>query len=231
MNIINIIKNMFIKNSEPKITSSSVFREEKNESIVIGCGSCIHTKTCEKNKADKSFLCKFSTHLPEHIYDRNKETILLLDDNSGVISFLEDDFKHLDSMGKIDLKKYNLIHFTNKTAAFEACSTLDLYKGLNVKYAVLDLTLGGTTTDDKGETVMYDGVDVFNSIKKYNNNFKYIFFTGNKLNPDIKKNAEMLEKFNRTTGDNLENHILFKTSLSRLQKRDFFESFINDTKV
>ena len=228
MNIIDIIKNMFNKKNEPKITSSNVFREEKNESIVVGCGSCLHSEKCEKNKIDKSFLCKFSIQLPEHRYDKTKETILLLDDNSGVISFLEDDFKHLDSIGKIDLKKYNLIHFTNKTAAFEACSTLDLYKGLNVKYAVLDLTLGGTTTDDKGETVMYDGVDVFKSIKKYNNDFKYIFFTGNKLNPDIKKNAEMIQKFNSVTGDNLENHILFKTSLSRVQKREFFETFIND---
>jgi len=157
--------------------------------------------------------------------DPNKESILLLDDNSGVISFLMDDFNSIKKNGGFDHTKYNVLKLDTKLAAFKLRALLYSNKKLRIKYAILDITLGGTLYSNEGRNITLDGVDSLLDILEVHPDVKYFFYTGNKLNPYIKKNEEIISKFSKKLDGNINDKILFKTSLTREGRQEYISKF------
>jgi len=221
--MLNKIKSFFMKkkengfdeNKEVSCDENTLFKDEKI--ILKGtCTDCIFKDYC-KDSGNWSEICDFIEKLPED-WDDKKETILIIDDNEGLVSFLWDDIQYIHEKGVIDKNKYNFLLISGKYAAFKFKVLQEKYKKLNIKFAIIDINFGGTNVSTKGN-IKYTGIDVFESIQKYNKNFSYIFFTGNKLNAYIKSNQRIIEKFEKLTGESISEHVLFKASVDMDSRR------------
>jgi len=76
---------------------------------------------------------------------------------------------------------------------------------------------------EKGN-LKYTGVDVFEMINKNKNtpkDFKFLFYTGNNLNPYIKSNEKLINQFKNITGDSIKDYVLFKTSMDIDSRRKY----------
>lgn len=232
--LINSLKTYFAKTPDVEgITSKDLFKDkhtkviaERTKELIADCNCTICDKGVEKECKINTTSNRYLKEVLEKIeIDQSKETILLLDDNVGVLSFLDDDLNTLNKEGQINLSDYNVLQLDGKLAAFKLRAILLSGQQLNIKYAILDITLGGTLFNDEGLNITLDGVDAYIDISKYYKDVNYLFYTGNKLNPYIKKNEMILKKFNDYTGENLEDHVLFKTSLNRKERLGYLSSF------
>jgi len=207
------------------VTAEDLFREDKEKDVAKhDCTKCSHNNTCTMKMSEKDYLCGFVQDLED--YDKTKKSILLFDDNMGVISFLEDDLYELQESNVINLDDYNIIKFSSQYAAFHLQATLKAYDGLNIEYGFFDITLGGGVYDEKKGNIILDGVDAFISAKEYNKDLKFVFFTGNKLNPYINKNKIIINKFKESDDSDIKDHILYKTSLSPDDRRKYIAEFL-----
>jgi hypothetical protein len=225
--------------NKPEEKSKELSRIYKNTTLppeVTQCDFCKASGVCSLGKEPSCSLkdpeFSYLKDIVEEInIDPNKDTIVLLDDNAGVLSFLIDDLKLLKKKGIFDYTKYNVLTFDSKFAAFKLRSALYTRQNMNIKFAIFDITIGGTLFTESGENICLDGVDCFTDVSKYYDDFKYIFYTGNKLNTYINKNQEIVDKFKNFTGDDIEDHILYKTSLTREERWDYLADFFTeDTK-
>jgi hypothetical protein len=205
----DFIKNIF---KEEKEDFTEVFEEINSDESF--CIKCKYYHTCPYRANGDG--CKFVNNIE---FDRNKESILIVDDFKGLTDILIDDLKALEQEGKIDLSKYNILVFSGNMAAYEYITSNRRHNGLNVKFALLDITLGGSLIVE-GKNTTYTGVDVFAEAYITDKNFRFLFFTGNNLNPYIKYNKELIEKFAKITQGNIDDHILFKTSVSSEDRRE-----------
>lgn len=185
------------------------------------------TKPCENKCGQRFFCCDCCSHsncvwlvdLPD--YDSSKPSILLIDDNPGVLSFLSDDFDEVFKEHNIDASLYNILKFTSQFAVYHFLATSYKHGGLNVEIAVIDITYGGCVPSPKGN-VRLTGVDVFNELYKRNPDVSYLFYTGNSLNAYIKSNYELMEQFEVIADNNIMEHVLFKDMVNMDERRDFF---------
>lgn len=215
------------------VTSKSLFKEDTDKREAARERNELGNCKCEICELENKQACKLNTkenrYLKEVLekveIDKDKETILLLDDNTGVLSFLMDDLKVLKKKGLFDYTKYNIVLFDSKLAGFKLRAALLSGQKLNIKYAVFDITLGGTLFSDDGENITLDGVDCYIDVAKEYPDIKYIFYTGNKLNPYIKRNEEIINKFKAFSGDDIDSHILFKTTLNREERQEYLLKF------
>ena len=94
--------------SKPKkesVTSESLFKETFDNALKNKESEIEHPCKCKLCQITPNDNCNLNTeetaYLKEHLeipeLDPNKKTILLIDDNSGVLSFLMDDLKSLES--------------------------------------------------------------------------------------------------------------------------------------
>ncbi len=151
-------------------------------------------------------------------FDKNKESILILDDNEGMVSFLLDDLNFFNKSGQLNLDDYNVLTFSGYNAGFDFETTQEFHEGLNIKYAIIDITLGGSNMTKDGN-IIYTGVDVFEMIQKYQDDFKFIFYTGNNMNTHIKANVRIMDHFKTLTSHNIIDYILYKTSMDMDTRR------------
>ena len=91
----------------------------------------------------------------------------------------------------------------------------------NVKYAIIDISFGGYKIIND-EKIRYTGVDVLEMIQKYNPDIKFILYTNNHLNPGIKANKSVLDKYEDIRTDNIHDHVLYKTALTIEDRREYF---------
>ena len=155
------------KKENEGLTAGDIFKDEKvNYDNTPTCSDCSVSHICQLDKNEKGFLCGFTQKIEN--YDENKPSILLFDDNLGVISFLMDDLEELEEEGFIKLSDYNILQFSSQYAAFQLQATLKAYNGLNIKYGIFDITLGGGVYDEKKGNIILDGVDAFISVEQYN---------------------------------------------------------------
>lgn len=225
------------KSAKQGITSEALFkteadarelqREKNEDQYGVGLCSCEicdndFKKDCQLNNKDNRYLKEV---LEKVEIDESKESILLLDDNTGVLSFLMDDLKILKKKGLFNYTDYNIILFDSKLAGFKLRAAIMSGQKLNVKYAIFDITLGGTLFSDDGENISLDGVDCFIDTAKVYPKMNYLFYTGNKLNPYIKRNEEVIKKFKEFAGEDIDSHILFKTTLNREERQDYLLNF------
>ena len=210
--------------TRPNNTSEKIFKEKFDE---------VKTSLTEVAHKDSPFFDSEYSYLqnihPAIIsdFDPKKETIVLIDDNPGVISFLVDDLKALKKARKFDYTKYNILSFDTKLAAFKLRALLMTQPELNIKYGIFDITLGGTLYTETGENICLDGVDSFIDVSEQYPDVNYIFYTGNKLNTYIKKNQEVVDKFTRIMQDDINNHILFKTKYTISERREYLLKFFS----
>lgn len=212
------------------ITSIDLFKDDKDNDAKLFsmCGDCAHKNTCRINKS--SPLCKYVKTLKN--YNKNKKSIVIVDDNEGVISFILDDLEYLKHEYGLKLDNYNILTFGSQYGVFKLQATLQAYDITDIEFGIFDITLGGGLFDPLKGNVVLDGVDAFKLCYEQSIisdiDFKFLFFTGNKLNPYIKKNEETIKKFNRITqGLDIGDYILYKTSKTFKDRRAFFKNFFN----
>ena len=227
----NIDSSTNIINNKPRfVTSEDLFKMDKDNDTKtqIDCCECPFFKKYKKAcnmKNQNSTLCKF-IHIID--YDEKKPTIVILDDNEGVVSFLLDDVKEiLLSMGINNIyEKFNVLTFSSQYCAFNLISTINAYDIKNIDYGIFDITLGGGVFEENKGNIVLDGIDAFQACYEINSDMKYLFFTGNKLNPYIKKNKEIIEKFTKiTNGKDLHDYILYKTSKTLEDRRQYLHRY------
>lgn len=158
-------------------------------------------------------------------FDNKKETILIIDDNEGIVSFLEDDIDFLQGEGIIDISEVNVLGLSGSHAGFNFEIMQKRNSGLNIKWAIIDITLGGSVMTKEG-IVKYTGVDVFEILYKDNPDIKFLFYTGNNLNPYIKANKKIIDQFNRITDEDISKYVLFKTSMDMDKRRNYISEFL-----
>lgn len=166
-----------------------------------------------KNQYKKDYENDSSKYIKKFNLDFSKDSILIIDDNAGVVSFLVDDLIELNKEEKINLQNYNIIKIDSQFAAFILEASLLKYKDLNIKYAIIDITLGGSIKTTNG-VVKYNGVDVFKMLYDIHPDLKFIFYTGNNLNTYISANNELIKKFKNIYGDSIDNYIIHKSELN-----------------
>lgn len=208
-------------------TAASLFDTPGDE--VRPCSEAVGCKICYIGKnntlpIDISPKCDWALELTD--YDSSKPSILIVDDNPGIISFLIDDIEALDGI-KINLSEYNVLTFDTINAAYYFEATQHKYHGLNIKYAILDLTLGGSVPTNEG-TSKYTGVDIYQQMLIYSPEAKVLFYTGNNLNEYIKSNKKIITQFRELShGKSIKDYILFKTALDLDGRREYLGKWFN----
>jgi len=210
--MLDFFKKIFERNVEESITQEELFPEEK--APLDECVNCELKELCiQKRLRDPT-----KKDLPQiKNFDESKETLLIIDDNEGVISFLKDDIENFYERGILKEDEINLLLLTTSNAGFALQKLYDKGINLNIKWAIIDITLGGSKMTNEGN-VKLTGVDVFEMIYNNSKDFKFLFYTGNNLNPYIKSNEKLIQQFENLTNDDIKKYVLFKTSMD-IQKR------------
>ncbi len=220
------IDKIFNKKEEKGVTSETLFGDE-TETIEYCCDDCpLKGKDCSgkvinelrNNKLGIGDSCLFEEEIKQH--DPDKDTFFIIDDNEGMVSFLEDDVEYFDKYKVLNAKDINILSLSGNHSAFVFELLQERLKGLNIKWAIIDITLGGSIMTEQGN-IKYTGVDVLEMILKYNPEVNFLFYTGNNLNPYIKRNKKLINQFNNITGNNIEDYTLFKTSMDMQSRRKF----------
>ena len=154
-------------------------------------------------------------------YNKKKDSILIIDDNEGMVSFIEDDMDFLNKTKVIKKDEINIISLSGNLAGFSFEIMQKKAKGLNIKWAIIDITLGGSVMTKEGN-VKYTGVDVYEMLMEFNPEAKFVFYTGNNLNPYINANKKLIEQFKKVSGGkNIKEFVLFKTSMDMDTRRKY----------
>jgi len=205
--MIKYLKKIFERDEDNSITQEDLFPEDKTPlDECINCelrNLCIQKRLCYPGNKSDPILKDF---------DEGKDTLLIIDDNAGVVSFLKDDIEDFFEEGIINKDEINLLLLTTSGAAFALQKLYNKNVNLNIKWAIIDITLGGSKMTNEGN-VKLTGVDVFEMIKEQGKDFEFLFYTGNNLNPYIKSNERLIKQFRDLTGKDIQEHVLFKTSM------------------
>jgi len=202
------------KRNTQKPTSSQLFKDDKESKY-----DCEFDASCTSKQCWKS--CRWNFKLGKE-FKEGKKTILLIDDNEGVVSFLKDDLEYFDEEGRIKLSDFNVLCISSKLAAFRY-RILQQTHNLNIKYAIIDITIGGSTMTADGNLKL-NGVDIYCDMIDKNPDVNFLFYTGNNLNPYIKTNQILIDRFNAKNGDNINKYVLYKTSLDMDSRRKFIST-------
>jgi len=219
--MIKKIKKMFSKEKKDELTSETLFKEDKVK-IKGACTNCPLKQLCE-DRNNYDYRCDYAIKLPN--FDKNKDSLLIIDDNEGLVSFLLDDIEYFNEKGIIDLDKINVITMSSNMAGFNLEVAQRKLNGLRIKWAIIDITLGGSIMTPEGNK-KYTGVDVYEMIIDYNPEMKFIFYTGNNLNPHIKTNSLLIKQFKDINNEDINDYVLFKTALDMDARRKYLQKYL-----
>lgn len=141
-------------------------------------------------------------------YDKNKKTILVMDDREEIISSIIDDLKSLDCSDNFSIDDYNMLTVHTKMAGFDVLEIIETATEIEINYALLDIVLGGKKTID-GVRVMLDGVDVAIKLMDKFPSIEILFFSGCIIDSSDDP-SHFKNKFDNYTGDDLNNYIMAK---------------------
>lgn len=138
-------------------------------------------------------------------------TILIVDDLDFIIKLYKSDFNSIKRDFNKDIDNDYCIKFaTGPDCGFIAINEIN--NNDNIKFALLDITLGSVAKNSAGEFIELDGVDIAIHLLKQNPHLDFLFVSGhtmNRLNPNMNK---YYKKFEDKTGLNIENYYLYKNS-------------------
>ena len=179
------------------------------------CTNCNQKSFCSQliNKD-----CQWGIDLSD--YDLTKPGILIIDDNEGICSFMEDDLEELSDDNDINLEDYNVFTFFGRMCAYNLLATIQRHPNINIQKAIIDITYGGTVKTDNGN-IKLTGVDVFEVLYEINPDVKYLFYTGNQMNTHIKTIDALMSKYTKITGKKITDNILFKTQFNMNDRRKY----------
>jgi len=135
--------------------------------------------------------------------DLSKKTLLLIDDDSGIISLLNDIIKFSKMSQKI-----NIINIKSSYAGFLYFYLTKKYN-IKIDYAIIDITYGGKLQINN-TNVSIEGISVFADLITKNPDLKFLFYTGNSLNEYILSSEKIIVFFNELTGNNIEKYAIHK---------------------
>jgi len=165
---------------------------------------------------------EYTRELPSD-FDFNNKTILLIDDNAGIVSFLEDDLETIFEDYDMDESKYNILSFVGEHAVYEFLTLVKEHADLNIDYAIIDLTLGGSILTPEGN-IRLTGMDVFEVLHEINPLVKYFFYTGNLISDPINPIKNIIDQYNQVTKLNLEDKVLYKTEITMDPRRAYIHA-------
>jgi len=212
------VKNEIDEIEEMEMTSENLFKN-KEYKITSNCENCVMKNKCKK-VGNPSINCEYVVDMDW--FDFEKDTLLLIDDNAGVVSFLENDINYLDEIGSIKKEDINILSLSGNFAPFTLNVLYKKLEKLNIKWAIIDITLGSRKMTPDGIKT-YTGVDVLEMINKNEKSFNYLFFTGNNLNPHIKANEILINQFKEFMDTDIMDKIVMKTSKDMKSRRKFFK--------
>ena len=159
-------------------------------------------------------------------YDLNKKTILIMDDREEIISSVLDDLAALDNTNNFFLEDYNILTVSSKMAGFSVLDILEKAPKIEIKFALLDVILGGKKNID-GKRKMVDGVDVAIAIWEKFPNADILFFSGCIIETNDDP-FSFKNKFDKYTDDDMNNYLMpkditFEQELTKLS--NFFNGF------
>lgn len=126
-------------------------------------------------------------------FDKNKPSILIVDDNEYVKDIYSYDFKKMNALTSEDiLSKYNIIYALGEQCGLDALNYI--VRDFNIKIALLDLTLTRLYHVEDDLFMELDGIDIAIALEKYLPNTVYRFLTAHNLNYPIGIIEEYLNK-------------------------------------
>ena len=200
----------FFKNPSPQEARKG--KHDEDGVCIESCGNSFFCDNCGKI-SNCNWIQKYIE------FDKSKPSILLIDDNPGMVSFLRDDIETILEKINVNIEDYNILEFSSKFAVYQFIATHQYFDGFNVQYAVIDITYGGTVLTGNGN-LRLTGVDVFKEIYEENRDVKFVFYTGNVLNKYIKSNIELMQQFKKIYADDINNYVMFKTTMSMDERQE-----------
>jgi len=221
-----LFERTFERTDEQGTTEEDLFDDEPE--IQDDCSVCELRHQCVTKRAcEKGLVPKLDG------IDTSKDTLLIIDDNEGVVSFLKDDIEYFFENDIIKRDEINLLALTGTDAAFALQRIYKRGIDIKIKWAIIDITLGGSKMTENGN-IKLTGVDVFEEIFKHTpekEDFKFLFYTGNNLNPYIKSNEKLIEQFKVVKNEGIKKYVLFKTSIDIKSRRSYISKFLFGKKI
>jgi hypothetical protein len=119
-------------------------------------------------------------------FDKDKPTIIILDDSAGATMLFDDDIRKIQEANST-ARDMQFLKISTPQAVFMLKSAITNGLICNIKGAVLDITIGGYAVVD-GQTVILDGIDAYRIIRTHFPHAVMRFFTSHSMN---EKNAEI----------------------------------------
>jgi len=195
--IIESIKKIFNKKNKSEIKKEKIKPDLNKEN-----------KNKDLNRLPEGFVEKVEEldNLYKNFLKQDKKIMLIIDDNGGLISLIEDVLEINNVKEKINIVKISsmyagfLLHYFREKAG-----------KLKFDYAIIDLSFGGVIYDDELGNIRYEGIKAFKDIYEDNKDIKYFFYTGNSLNKYMSSSREIMSSFEEiTNGKNMLDYVIFK---------------------
>ena len=145
-------------------------------------------------------------------FDSEKETIVILDDNSGAVMLFDDTIKKvIEKIPKA--KDIQFLKISTPQAVYILEEEIRAKRIRNLVGAVLDITLGGYAIINGVSTIL-DGIDAYEFIKKRFPNAETRFFTSHSMNEKNPEIYRFMEKYKKLTGHCIEETTYIKNPFS-----------------
>jgi transcription termination factor Rho len=216
----NDTKKLKIENKEDVIKKEIKKQNEIIDKILLNpCEVCEFSGSYNTSKEDhnKFMLEKFGVV--------DKPVFIIIDDNEGIISYILDTINDIFSENNINPKNYKIVTFSGVNAIYSYLGFLKEYN----KYifgGIFDLTIGGIKRF-QGMNIRLNGLDAIYASNKLGIK-KFILFTGNTINPKIRENKIVLERYKNIIKRDIKEDLIFKSDFNNDLKRIIYEKFFKD---
>jgi len=161
----------------------------------------------------------------EKMLKNDKPILLIIDDNIGLISLIEDIIEIHGLENKI-----NVLKIYSSYAGFIFKILEKRFGKIKIDYAVIDITYGGVMFHPEKGNVKYEGIMVFKEIYKHNPDLKFFFYTGNNLNPYVYSSKKIIESFKEITGEDIFKYTIFKNQYPPSQLIEIISNILSNKK-
>jgi len=136
-------------------------------------------------------------------YDKDKPTILIVDDYNSIIKL----FKKLIIRYNVD-KHFNIVYSGGNTAGIDIVKELYINDGLSIDIVIADITYGSNYVSSDNSLHGFNGIILTNILHKINHDLIYLFITGHVLSRDTA--SGLYKCYNEISDDDLIDHVVYK---------------------
>lgn len=183
---------------------------KSKEEKIVNADTIIADELMEDNKLTRVDCVDYDT-FPNPLMHKGKSDLVLLtlDDITESDFLFNIDFQEIYNITRFDPQEvFTTVKCLGPEAGFIAHKyLLDAYK---IDYAVLDITLGYSIKLNNGSYIEYDGVDIALEIMEKFPNAKIAFCSAHAMNRDNNMINKFIDKFEKTTGMNIDKHYINK---------------------